>query len=517
MRVWVVVHAVDDFYQGLVPATVPFFVLDRGYSYTAAAGLALAATLGSALPQPFLGLIVDRRRVLWLAPLGVTTAGVAAGLSGLAPSYWWTWSALLLSGLGIAAFHPPAGRDARRDAGDSATAMSMFASGGTIGFFLAPALLTPALVAHGPGATVWFVPPAVLMGFLLWRHQRRRENRPTAVRATRGRDRWKPFLVLTGVAVVRSSVFTGMNTFLGLYWIARLGGSPTMGGVALTAFLVGGVLGALAGGHIADRAGGVRVVQFSSLAAIPALLLVRAASNPAWALLLVVVAGAIVNMSFGVIVKLGQDYLPSRPGTAAGVTLGLSVSAGGLFLPVLGVIGDHFGPACVITVLALLPVAACTMSLLLPPSRHHRPRESEPIMIDRPVSNSVLTHLLEQVPEIPLPAVVHIATVELPPRDPGTPPHRHAGPVFGYMLEGEMVFELEGEPERVIRAGEAFWEPGGDVVHYQAANNLAAERSRFVVVMIGVPGEPMLTLVEPDELRRRADRRVARPRRSLPG
>lgn len=48
--------------------------------------------------------------------------------------------------------------------------------------------------------------------------------------------------------------------------------------------------------------------------------------------------------------------------------------------------------------------------------------------------------------------------IELPPGDPGTPPHRHSGPVFGYMLEDEMEFELEGEPERVIRAGEAFWE-----------------------------------------------------------
>src|SRR6266542_6568539 len=32
----------------------------------------------------------------------------------------------------------------------------------------------------------------------------------------------------------------------------------------------------------------------------------------------------------------GKDYLPSRPGTATGVTLGLAVSIGGLFAPVLG-------------------------------------------------------------------------------------------------------------------------------------------------------------------------------------
>ena len=76
-------------------------------------------------------------------------------------------------------------------------------------------------------------------------------------------------------------------------------------------------------------------------------------------------------------------------------------------------------------------------------------------------SNSVLTTLLaQQPPFIPAPAEVMVVTIDLPPGSPGTPPHRHSGPVFGYMLEGEMIFELEGEPERVIRAGEAFWEPG---------------------------------------------------------
>src|SRR4051794_34176640 len=61
MWVWTVAHAVDDLYQGLVPASVPFFVLDRPYGYVAASGLTLAATLGSSVPQPFIGVAVDRK------------------------------------------------------------------------------------------------------------------------------------------------------------------------------------------------------------------------------------------------------------------------------------------------------------------------------------------------------------------------------------------------------------------------------------------------------------------------
>jgi quercetin dioxygenase-like cupin family protein len=99
--------------------------------------------------------------------------------------------------------------------------------------------------------------------------------------------------------------------------------------------------------------------------------------------------------------------------------------------------------------------------------------------------------------------------IEYSPGSRGTPPHRHpGGPAFGYMLEGEMLFEVEGQPPRVIRAGEAFWEPGGDVIHYSDANNRDDVRSRFMVTMFCVPGQPMLVLVDDDELAARAHLRV---------
>jgi hypothetical protein len=88
-----------------------------------------------------------------MAAAGVTLAGAGAGLSGLAPAYPMVWLLLLASGLGVAMFHPAAGKSARADAGGSASAMSIFAAGGSAGFFLAPVLATPALVSLGLGAT----------------------------------------------------------------------------------------------------------------------------------------------------------------------------------------------------------------------------------------------------------------------------------------------------------------------------------------------------------------------------
>jgi quercetin dioxygenase-like cupin family protein len=115
--------------------------------------------------------------------------------------------------------------------------------------------------------------------------------------------------------------------------------------------------------------------------------------------------------------------------------------------------------------------------------------------------NTEITDLLRATPPwIPEGAHVMTQLVELPPSDTGLPPHRHSGPVFGYVLEGRILFELEGEEPREIVAGEAFWEPGGDVVHYQLANLESGTWSRFLAVCICAAGVHMITMLDPDEL-----------------
>ncbi|MFC9324306.1 MFS transporter [Kitasatospora sp. NPDC057015] len=366
MRLWGVAHAVDDLYQGLVPAVVPYFVLERGYGYVAAGGLTLAATLGSSLPQPVIGLAVDRMRLGWLAAAGIALAGLGLGLSGLAESYRAVWLLILLSGLGVAMFHPSAGKAAREAAGDSTTAMSVFAAGGSVGFFLAPVLATPALAAWGVGATVLFVPPALLTAYVLFRGRHRQRALAAARGAARtGVDRWGPFLVLTAVDVVRSVVFFGVSTFIALHWVRDLHASAGLSGVALACLLGGGVAGTLGGGRIADRIGMVRAVRLGTALTVPALAGLCLTPGRLAPLLFAVLTGAALNVPFAVLVKLGQDYLPTRPGTAAGVTLGLAVSIGGLIAPALGLIAESHGPRGVLGVLCAVPLLGLLLAAFL--------------------------------------------------------------------------------------------------------------------------------------------------------
>ena len=112
---------------------------------------------------------------------------------------------------------------------------------------------------------------------------------------------------------------------------------------------------------------------------------------------------------------------------------------------------------------------------------------------------------------IPAGAEARTVRVTLAPGDPGAPPHRHPGPLFGYVTEGEILFELEGRPPRVLKAGDAVFEPGGDVIHYQGGNNLADAQSQLVVTMFALPGTPVLTLVGAEELAERRHLRFNQP------
>lgn len=125
-------------------------------------------------------------------------------------------------------------------------------------------------------------------------------------------------------------------------------------------------------------------------------------------------------------------------------------------------------------------------------------------------SESTMTVLQEvRLPLIPEDAHVMTVVINHPPGSPGYPPHRvPGGPGFGYMIDGEMLFEIEGEAPRVLRAGDAFWGPGGDVIHYQDANNRTDIPCSFVLTLMCVPGRPMIEPVTDEELEERKGLRV---------
>jgi quercetin dioxygenase-like cupin family protein len=62
-------------------------------------------------------------------------------------------------------------------------------------------------------------------------------------------------------------------------------------------------------------------------------------------------------------------------------------------------------------------------------------------------------------------------------------PHRHAGPVFGYVLEGEYEHALDDDPVTTYKAGDTFYEPSG-CVHRVTRNPSARQKTGLLAVIL---------------------------------
>jgi MFS transporter, FSR family, fosmidomycin resistance protein len=361
-------HAVDDVYQGAVPALLPFFVAERHYSYAAAAGLTFAATALSSVIQPVFGALTDRRDLRWLVPAGLTTAGVGIGLSGLSSSYLLTWLAIALSGIGVAAFHPEGARAARAASGGSQQAMSIFSVGGNLGFAIGPLFVTAVLIPAGTHGTVFLTIPALVTGVVVYLTLIRSRQAVSPLRLDRKQkaagDDWRGFAVLTAAVVARSILFFGLSSLLALYVSVGLHGGKQLGEVALTTMLVSGAAGTVVGGRLADRFGRLPVTRISFGVAAAGLVAVAFTGLP-WVFLPVAVTAFALNQSFSLTVTLGQDYLPSRIGTSSGVTLGLAMSIGGLLAPAFGALADATSLQDTLAALVVFPLIALMFALRL--------------------------------------------------------------------------------------------------------------------------------------------------------
>ncbi|MFJ2580415.1 MFS transporter [Kitasatospora aureofaciens] len=362
-------HACVDVYQGAVTALVPFFVAEREYSYAAASGIVLAASLLSSVAQPLFGALTDRRPMPWLLPVSTFLAGLGIALSGLGGNYALTLAFAAVSGLGVAAYHPESARVARRAGRGSHTAMSWFSVGGNIGFALAPVLVSAVIATGGLRATPFLVVPA-LVGSVLCVPALRAVAAVApagggAARDTGRTDDVASFVNLSLAVICRSVVFIGLSAFITFYARERTGGGTTAGTAALFVLYVGGAVGTVLGGNLAVRWDRVTVVRRSYLLSVVAVAGIVYVPGPAF-YLFVALASAGLYVPFSLQVTLGQDYLPSRVGTASGVTLGLTVSVGGLVSPVLGALADATSLRTALTPLIVLPAVAWLLVRGLP-------------------------------------------------------------------------------------------------------------------------------------------------------
>jgi quercetin dioxygenase-like cupin family protein len=77
----------------------------------------------------------------------------------------------------------------------------------------------------------------------------------------------------------------------------------------------------------------------------------------------------------------------------------------------------------------------------------------------------------------------------------GSAPHRHPGPVFGYVLEGEFETKVGDTPARTLKAGDTFYEP--TMALHAVSRNPGAVKTRVLAIMLHPRDAKELVIPEP--------------------
>lgn len=377
-------HICTDINQGALPALLPFLVLNKGISYASAAGLIFAANSVSSFVQPLLGWLGDKVSWTWLMGLGIFLAGAGTAVIGFLDNYWAIFFAVMVSGLGVAIFHPEGGKIANLTAGEKKGAgIAIFSVGGNIGFALGPVIASAALGLFGMKGTAVFLLPAVLMPLIVLLNLKKlnrlaseSRSRKLAGQGTEEADDWPSFFKAASCVTARSIVAYGLTTFIPLYFAAVLMFSEVSASSTLTLFSVVAAVATLAGGQVADRVGFNRIIRVCFTLLVPLLLLFPMVGSPALAVFLLAPIAIVMNAPQSANIALGQKFLPNHIGTSSGIMLGLAVSVGGMVAPGIGWVGDNYGLTAAMFTIAGFSALVMLLAWLIPNPSRLRERKS---------------------------------------------------------------------------------------------------------------------------------------------
>lgn len=336
---------------------------------------AMVYQLFAAMSQPLFGSVTDRLGGRWVGAVGLAWTLIFYSLASLMPSYPLFITVLMVGGLGSGAFHAAGLLNSSVSGGAKpATATSIFFVGGQVGLALGPIIIGFLLPRFGIQAMPLLalcMAPAVLAMLLLMN-----DALPAAVvkpkahaeQAQAGaRLQLATVVMITAFILyitIRSGTSQTFSTLLPKYYFDL--GIPTERiGSMIGIFAFAGAMGTLTGGFLGDRFSRRAILFASPIIGVPFLWFML---HSAGALFVVssALAGFFVSMPHSIILVLSQEIAGNKRGLVGGLVLGFMFASGSTVAWLASIAADSFGLAAVLSLLAIMPLAAGFISLLLP-------------------------------------------------------------------------------------------------------------------------------------------------------
>lgn len=351
-----VCHLINDTMQAVIPAMFPLLERDLGLTFTQLGMISFVLNMFASLLQPAVGFITDKRPFPYALPFGMVSSFIGLTLLILSTQYWMILVSVLFLGLGSAVFHPEGSRVSFMAAGTKrGLAQSIYQVGGNSGQALAPLLSAFVILPFGmKGAAMVLVLTSIgiflLTKIAAWYKRQLEAEKLSKVKKVlvsslpplTKKQVGFALVVLLFIIFARSFYVTNMTSFYVFYVMDQYGVSVERGQLFVFIFMAFGVVGTFFGGPLSDKYGRKNIILLSVIVPIPFCLALPFV--PLYvALVLLIVIGMLIMISFTVTVVYAQELVPSKIGTMAGLTVGVAFGMGAIGSVAIGMVMDAMG------------------------------------------------------------------------------------------------------------------------------------------------------------------------------
>ena len=362
-----VCHLINDSMQAVIPAIFPLLKQDLGLTFTQLGLISFVLNLFSSILQPVVGYVTDKKPMPYALPVGMISSFIGLTCVILADSYTLLLVSVLFLGFGSAIFHPEGSRVSFLAAGNKrGLSQSIYQVGGNSGQALAPILSAFLILPYGIKAAAVVLVGTTVGIFILtrvasWYKKQLEKERLTNVKKVlisslpplTKKQIGIALTILFSIIFARSFYTTNMTSFYVFYLMDEYDVTSRMGQIYIFLFMACGVIGTFFGGPLSDRIGRKNVILLSVVVPIPFCLLLPHMPLPIVPLFLIMI-GTLIMISFSVTVVYAQELVPSKIGTMAGLTVGLSFGMGAIASVLIGKILDETSLAFTMNLIAIL-------------------------------------------------------------------------------------------------------------------------------------------------------------------
>lgn len=340
-------HFAHDTFSAFLNTVLPLIRANLGLTY-GATGNIVVFTQMPMIFSPLIGYMADRTNLKYVMVFAPALTITMMSIMGLATSYQLLVLVMLMTGIGIAAFHAPASGVVAQFSGNRVgRGMGYYMAGGELGRFFGPLLIVSVIGAVGfEGSWRLLFVGWVITAILFFRLKDVSIPPPkggTDSLAAFWQKGGRFFGAMGVLSLARVLLLVAITTFLSLFLIDTKEYTAVTGGIALAILEGAGVIGALFMGNLSDRLGRVTLLLY--LFILAPFLLIGLTFFPATGFItpILLLLGLIAVSPTPVLLALVQDQFPKNRALANGIFIMENFGARSVGIWLVGFLADRIG------------------------------------------------------------------------------------------------------------------------------------------------------------------------------